>query len=334
MPGQVSEMAECGLQTLANVQMLPFALKFCSGTTLSMLRTAASMFSEAIPESSLLWGELLSESPAFLHDKSSTMRKAQRLSAALERCKLQREDVDAAHAVMAPVNKSQRYRLIVTGARGSGISSLVQLIARREELKSHQGKDMSLMNFSAELDNQKLSISAVDKRSTAIVTPFSAALYNGHTAALFVFDASCMEDSLNKAAWCIAELKQTVGPNKFRLMPKLLVCHKADLLPKESPEKLLRQLPAICEALLTSYGMDLVFTSREDPGSVDLAVALAAEHWPETDPDDASRKFPTISRQQLRPTRTVVRRNTVVNLQPRRPENILEELRARVPRVE
>ena len=53
---------------------------------------------------------------------------------------------------------------------------------------------------------------------------FSAALYNGHTAALFVFDASCMEDSLNKAAWCIAELKQTVGPNKFRLMPKLLVC--------------------------------------------------------------------------------------------------------------
>ena len=53
---------------------------------------------------------------------------------------------------------------------------------------------------------------------------FSAALYNGHSAALFVFDASCMEDSLNKAAWCIAELKQTVGPNKFRLMPKLLVC--------------------------------------------------------------------------------------------------------------
>lgn len=327
-------MAECGIQTLANVQMLPFALKFCSGTTLSTLRTAASMFSEAIPESSLLWSELLSESSAFLHDdKTSTMQKAQRLSAAVERCKLQREDADAP-IERPPVNKSQRYRLIVTGARGSGISSLVQLMARRDELKSHQGKDMSLMNFSAELNNQKLSISAVDKRSTAIVTPFSAALYNGHSAALFVFDASCMEDSLNKAAWCIAELKQTVGPNKFRLMPKLLVCHKADLLPKESPQKLLRQLPAICEALLTSYGMDLVFTSREDPGSVDLAVALAAEHWPETDPDDASRKFPTISRQQLRPTRTVVRRNTVVNSQPRRPANILEELRARVPRVE
>ena len=32
-------------------------------------------------------------------------------------------------------------------------------------------QDMSLMNFSAELNNQKLSISAVDKRSTAIVTP-------------------------------------------------------------------------------------------------------------------------------------------------------------------
>ena len=40
------------------------------------------------------------------------------------------------------VNKSQRYRLIVTGARGSGIFSLVQLMARRDELKSHQGKDL------------------------------------------------------------------------------------------------------------------------------------------------------------------------------------------------
>jgi len=28
---------------------LPFALKFCSGTTLSTLRTAASMFSEVLP---------------------------------------------------------------------------------------------------------------------------------------------------------------------------------------------------------------------------------------------------------------------------------------------
>jgi len=180
-------MAECGIQTLANVQMLPFALKFCSGTTLSTLRTAASMFSEAIPESSLLWSELLSESSAFLHDdKTSTMQKAQRLSAAVERCKLQREDADAP-IERPPVNKSQRYRLIVTGARGSGISSLVQLMARRDELKSHQGKDMSLMNFSAELNNQKLSISAVDKRSTAIVTPFSAALYNGHSATRRIF---------------------------------------------------------------------------------------------------------------------------------------------------
>mmetsp|Transcript_74242 Transcript_74242/g.91168 ORF Transcript_74242/g.91168 Transcript_74242/m.91168 type:complete len:330 (+) Transcript_74242:60-1049(+) len=329
----MAAMAECGIQTLANIQMLPFALKFCSGTTLSMLRAASSMFSEAIPESSVLWEELLFESPAWLHDgKTSTMQKAQRLSAATERCKLDR--VDATAPTETPVSKSQRYRLIVTGARRSGISTLVRLMARRDELESHQGKDMSLMNFSAELSNQKLSISAVDKRSTAIVTPLSAALYNGHTAALFVFDASCMEDSLTKAAWCISELRQTVGLKKFRLMPKLLVCHKADLLPKEAPQTLLQELPPMCEALLMNYGMDLIFTSREDPSSVDMAVALAAERWPETDPDDASRKFPTISRQQLRPTRTVVRRNTVVNLQPRRPANILEELRARVPRVD
>lgn len=32
---------------------------------------------------------------------------------------------------------------------------------------------------------------------------------------------------------------------------------------------------------------DLVFTSQNDLSSVDLAFALAAEHWPEEDPDDA-----------------------------------------------
>ncbi|CAE7549592.1 NLE1 [Symbiodinium pilosum] len=64
---------------------------------------------------------------------------------------------------------------------------------------------------------------------------------------------------------------------------------------------------------------DLVFTSRDDPDSCQLAFALAAEGWPEDDPDDASRAFPVGSsfnhtRQKLRPTRTIVRRNTVVML--------------------
>ena len=45
-----------------------------------------------------------------------------------------------------------------------------------------QRQDMSLMNFSAELNNQKLSISAVDKRSTAIVTPLpGTARFSGAT---------------------------------------------------------------------------------------------------------------------------------------------------------
>lgn len=48
------------------------------------------------------------------------------------------------------VNKSQRYRLIVTGSRGSGISTLVQLMARRDELDQleHQGKDLQTRSVS------------------------------------------------------------------------------------------------------------------------------------------------------------------------------------------
>ncbi|CAK9092084.1 Notchless protein homolog 1 [Durusdinium trenchii] len=251
----------CDIHTLACTQLFPFALKFCSGSALSMLRAAGPIFSEAIPESSPLWKELLQESSAWLHDsKTSLMHKAHRLSVAAERCRFDREDGSLQVPHPTPVNKSRRYRLIVTGARRSGISTLVRIMAGREEL-DNQGKDMSLVNFSADLDGQVLSISAVDKRSTAIVTPLSAALYNGHSAALFVFDAA-NADSLKTTACCIAELQQTVGPQKFRRMPKLLVCHKADVLPKV--EDRLAELPAMCEALLSTYGMDLVFTTRED----------------------------------------------------------------------
>eukprot|EP00438_Fugacium_kawagutii_P015009 Skav227507 [mRNA] locus=scaffold282:266546:268748:+ [translate_table: standard] len=95
------------------------------------MRTVA-VEAKAIPESSLLWDELLSESPAWLHDETSKMQKAQRLSAAAERCVLQGEDATA--------NETE--------------------------------PDISLMNFSAQLAGRSpLSISAVDKRSTAIVTP-------------------------------------------------------------------------------------------------------------------------------------------------------------------
>lgn len=38
---------------------------------------------------------------------------------------------------------------------------------------------------------------------------------------------------------------------------------------------------------VASASQDLVFTSQNDLSSVDLAFALAAEHWPEEDPDDA-----------------------------------------------
>ena len=32
--------------------------------------------------------------------------------------------------------------------------------------------------------------------------------------------------------------------------------HKADLLPKGSPQQLLRKLPAMCEEILSTYGME------------------------------------------------------------------------------
>eukprot|EP00930_Biecheleria_cincta_P053895 TRINITY_DN396_c0_g1_i6.p1 TRINITY_DN396_c0_g1~~TRINITY_DN396_c0_g1_i6.p1 ORF type:complete len:132 (-),score=16.93 TRINITY_DN396_c0_g1_i6:144-539(-) len=119
---------------------------------------------------------------------------------------------------------------------------------------------------------------------------------------------------------CIEELQQTVGPAKFHRMTKLLICHKADLLPSQhaatscldSPAWTL-SLPPMCRALMETYGMDLVFTTQQDTSSAELAFALAAAQWPQDDPDDAMRQFPLVSFNQnlrrLRRTKTHVRRN-------------------------
>mmetsp|Transcript_53954 Transcript_53954/g.101184 ORF Transcript_53954/g.101184 Transcript_53954/m.101184 type:complete len:351 (-) Transcript_53954:135-1187(-) len=338
----------CQFQELAETEVLPVALSFCSGASLAALRGLNKSLAEALPASSSLWQDLLRHGSVWLYGKASPMCKARRLGVLSERCQLLGgRQAELADPVTAPSSKSSRHRLIVTGARRSGISTLVRQLAGQDPEPRERPKDMSVHNFVAALDGGPLHISVVDKRSTVIVTPLSAALYNGHTAALFVFDAGCMEDSLTKTAWCIEELRQTVGPTKFQLMPKLLVCHKADLLPLEAGEDVSDAdsrttcLPPMCHALLSTYKMDLVFTSSKDPDSAQLALALAAEAWPEVDPDDASRKFPvgtafSRTRQQLRPTRTVVKRRLVVNQNTRAgsrpaPANLFEELLSRVP---
>ncbi|CAE7876287.1 unnamed protein product [Symbiodinium sp. KB8] len=340
----ISANACCTFQDLANMQVLNVALGYCNGASLTSLRQASPGLAEAVPSSSLLWQDLLRGSPVVLQGKAPSMLKAQRLGVLSERCRVRDRGVEADAPSSTAISKQSRYRLIVTGARGSGISTLVRLLSRRNYEQTDASKDMSVYSFAAELENVLLPVSVVDKRSTVRGTPLSAALYSGHTAALFVFDAGRMEDSLPKAAWCIEELRQTVGPKKFRLMPKLLVCHKADLMAAEGPmdaDARAACLPAMCQALQATYGMDLVFTSRDDPPSAELAFALAAERWPEEDPDVESRTFPVGSsfnqtRQQLRPTRTIVRRNTVVNINPRtrRPEDLFDELLARVPVAE
>jgi hypothetical protein len=211
-------------------------------------------------------------------------------------------------------------------------------------------QDMMVHSFRAELGGSGVMARVVDKRSTAISTPLSASLYKGPTACFFVFDASRMQETLTEVAWCIEELHTTVGPEKFNRIPKLLVCHKADLLPlppagsEESDAPVgVASLPPMCRQLLSAYQMDLVMTTIKDQSSVDLAFALAAEQWPQQGSDADLHVPPTgsdvaVHRASLRPTRTRVSSHPVVSplTQPgtRRPGNLFEELQARVARQE
>jgi len=360
---------------MAETDVLPVALGFCSGDILCALRCTGHLLADALPASSPIWDALLRTSYAWLGKSPATpsMLRAGRLGRATERCQRQFGQncsvlhgvMNKSHAIQAcgqdlcerPLSPEQRHRLIVTGARHSGISTLVRMMTHRLDdqeppcsLAAPRGQDMCISSVCAVLDGTSLDVSVVDKRSTVISTPLSASLYKGHTACLFVFDAGRLEETVVQAAMCIEELQQTVGPAKFARMPKLLICHKADLIPVQpaatscfdSPAWSL-SLPPMCRTLMQTYSMDLVFTTQDDISSAELAFALTAAHWPQEEPDDAVRHFPLVSFNQnlrrLKRTKTHVRRNypvgrVVCSGMRGRPVNLFEELHARVPVVE
>lgn len=351
------------LADLANKDMLPLALSWCNGLSLASMRSSARDMTEVVSESSPLWDSLLCCYTALLqHPKipgadasNAAMLKSIRLGHAVDRCdlKLGRDSTISA-AGYGPITQ-QRHSLIVTGARRSGISSLVRMLVKGVPAGGSSyplppAQDMMVHTFRAQLGGRGVMARVVDKRITAISTPLSASLYKGPTSCFFVFDAERMEETLTEVAWCIEELRQTVGPEKFSRIPKLLVCHKADLLPlpsagQQASEALLRvaSLPPMCKDMLTLYQMDLVLTSTEDQSSVDLAFALAAEQWPKHEREVDHDVFPPVGstvsphRASLRPTRTRISSHPVVSpaIQPgSRPQNLFEELQIRVTRQE
>jgi hypothetical protein len=314
---------------------------------------------EVVSESSPLWDSLLRHYSALLQhpqvpgadSTNAAMLKSIRLGHAVDRCNLKlSRDVTLSAEGYGPV-MPQRHSLVVTGARHSGISSLVHMLVKgvhEEGISQLPSQDMMVHTFRAQLAGSGVMVRMVDKRSTAISTPLSASLYKGPTACFFVFDASRMEETLAEVAWCIEELMTTVGPEKFKKLPKLLVCHKADLLPlpPAGSENLdgpvgVASLPTMCKHLLAMYEMDLVMTTIKEQNSVDLAFALAAEQWPQQESDVDRRMLPSRSEvsahmASLRPTRTRVLRHPVVSpaIQPGTSQNLFEELQARVSRQE
>lgn len=316
---------------------------------------------EVVSESSPLWDSLLRRYTVLLQhpqipgtdDTNAAMLKSIRLGHAVDRCNLKlSRDVTMSVEGYGPV-KPQRHNLVVTGARRSGVSSLVRMLVKglpegASQLSSSQ--DMMIHSFRAQLGGSGVMARVVDKRSTAISTPLSASLYKGPTACFFVFDAERMDETLTEAAWCIEELRTTVGAEKFNRIPKLLVCHKADLIPSSSATAGLEELDApvgvasltpMCKHLLAAYQMDLVMTTIKDQSSVDVAFALAAEQWPQQESNVDDHVPPLGSalhahRASLWPTRTRVSSHPVVSsaIQPgtRRPGNLFEELQSRVTR--
>lgn len=335
---------------LSCTEVLLPALSFCDALSLAGVRTANRTLAGGLPSTSPLWAGLLRLSGARLagnecwlqrlSPSQSDMAQCLRLASAVARCtpRLARDDAldDQAGDI------GDRHRLVVSGARGSGISTLVRMMCRGPQQPNQAALagarsdgDLEVYNLRAELGGTRVKASVVDKRSTAITTPLSASLYQGNTALAFVFDADRAEASLVEAAKCIRDVHHTVGDAKFEAMPKLLVCHKAELLqaPGIYTEGIYtcfkaESFPPMCGELLSMFGMHLVLTTFQEQASVDLLFALASEQWPRRGPVAAGAKeIPAITADDPEHTFTSVG-TRARRMQPRAPASMLEELQA------
>lgn len=335
------------LQYLACTEVLLPALSFCDPLSLSGVRAASCSLSRGLPRTSPIWGEQLRLSGARLAGSETPaqceMAQCLRLARAVARCvpRLARDDALDDQAV----ESGDRHRLVVSGARGSGISTLVRMLCRGPQPPDQEAPagarrdvDLEVYSLRQELDSIRVKASVVDRRSTAITTPLSASLYQGNTALAFVFDADRIEASLVEAAECIRDVHHTVGEAKFDAMPKLLVCHKAELLhaqgiSAEGGGALAENFPPMCGELLATFGMHLVLTTFREQASADLLLAIASEQWPRRGPVAAGAKeIPVVTADDPEHTFTSVGTR---NRGPRPvPGSMLEELQAARRRAE
>merc|ERR1712050_644610 len=129
-------------------------------------------------------------------------------------------------------------------------------------------------------------------------------------------------------------MQRAVGMDKFLEMPKLLVCHKADLLPSIANgytnhscfdmKAAIAAMPLMCHNMVQTYDLNLVFTTFRDQASVDLVFALIAEHWPKQEANTSKCGMPMVTLTGV----TTLRRATSLTTPVQR--NFLEELQARV----
>eukprot|EP00927_Polykrikos_kofoidii_P067414 TRINITY_DN62903_c0_g1_i1.p1 TRINITY_DN62903_c0_g1~~TRINITY_DN62903_c0_g1_i1.p1 ORF type:complete len:346 (-),score=56.54 TRINITY_DN62903_c0_g1_i1:283-1320(-) len=326
-------------EDLTCTEVLLPAVSFCDALSLVAVRAGSSGFAKGVPQTSPVWTGLLRLSGAKLAEaQQSDMAKALRLSHAIARIRPRLPRDTALDACLEEQEGGQRHRFVVSGARGSGVSTLVRMMWQGPAPADQAAPvgpqiDMEVYSVRVDCDGVRVKASLVDKRSTAISTPLSASLYRGHTSAAFLFDAGRLEQTLAEAVWCIEDLRETVGEDKFHAMRKLLVCHKAELLLVEGETRLSMAsascLPTKCWELLETFGMHLVLTSSESQESADMLLALAAEQWPQREPVAVGGKEMPVAPHADDPEHTFMSVGTRTRRAPPVPLTLLEELAER-----
>lgn len=185
-----------------------------------------------------------------------------------------------------PTNEEEKKRgIVLLGQRGCGMSSLIKRFLK-DQFPSNSTTDLNVFRPSFSFQHETFKYEIRDKRSTAMRTELSLALYRPPTCAMLCFDGSLggrkesdsefflivtQENALEQIySEILRDLANVLRAEVLRALPKLLVGMKVD-----APGRVVSFDDAVTFA--TEHGLfGYVETSAATSTAVDLAFKMAA----------------------------------------------------------
>lgn len=133
-------------------------------------------------------------------------------------------------------NSIESYKLIITGDRYSGVTSLVDTYRNEYNVPSSIGMSITDVALRMKLcftrlhnTNQTIQLQLLDKRNTFTTATLASTLIDDTTGIIYIIDLTNTH-SLDNARTALDILKKQLGGSKYNKLPILLVGNKCDII--------------------------------------------------------------------------------------------------------